>query len=100
MSTTNPLAQSQAGGAGPGRRVPSSREIGERLKDFIGSRGEGLKDMYGETREEQNRRLKGPIKMGEEMAIKLITEMGCTGEVAKDLTVLTLYDVAILVGTF
>ena len=94
MSTIDPLAQDRS----PGRRIPSGKEIGDRLGAFIES--QGLKDMYGEAGDERNRRLKGPIKVGEEMARKLITEMGCTGEVAKDLTVLTLYDVAILIGRF
>ena len=91
------------GSAAAGSResaVPSFEDIGERLKDFIAHRGQGLRDMYDEAGGEQNRRLEGPTKMGEEMAKKLITEMGCTGEVAKELTVLTLYDVAILIGTF
>ena len=94
MPTIGPSAQ----GRSPGKRVPREKEIGDRLEDFIESRG--LKDMYGEAGDERNRRLKGPIKMGEKMAQKLIMEMGCTGEVAEDLTVLTLYDVAILIGTF
>lgn len=82
------------------KRVPSREEIGERLKDFIKSCSEGLKDMYGQTEDEQNRRLEGPIIRGEEMARVLVREMGCISEVAKDLAVLTLYDVAILIGMF
>ena len=80
--------------------VPSSDDIGKRLKDFIGDRGQGLKNMYGEPGDGQNRNLEVPIRVGEEMARNLITKMGCPGEVAKDLTVLTLYNVAILIGTF
>jgi len=80
--------------------VPSGDDIAKRLKDFIRDRGQGLKNMYGEPGDGQNRNLEVPIRMGEEMARNLITKMGCTGEVAKDLTVLTLYDVAILIGTF
>ncbi|PUU79858.1 hypothetical protein B9Z19DRAFT_1045955 [Tuber borchii] len=57
----------------------------------------GLKNMYGETEEELNKSLEAPIKRGEEMARKLITEMGCSREIAIDLTVLALYDVAILI---
>ena len=34
------------------------------------------------------------------MAPKLIMEMGCSSEVVIDLTVLTLYDVAILISMF
>ena len=80
--------------------VPSSEVIAKRLKDFIANRGQGLRNMYGETGDESKRRLGVAIESGEEMTRKLITEMGCTGEVAKDLVVLTLYDVAILIGTF
>jgi len=104
MSTTAPLAQDQAGGAPepgsaePGRRVSRGGGVGERLKEFIRGRGEGLRNMYGETGDEPKRRLRVAIKSGEEMARKLVTEMGCTGEVAKDLAVLTLYDLAILIG--
>jgi len=91
---------SEVRGGEEGRRVPSRREIGERLKDFIGSRGEGLRDMYGQPGDEQNSRLEGPIIRGENMARALVREMGCISEVAKDLAVLTLYDVAILIGMF
>jgi len=86
MSTTSP--------------VPSGEEIGERLKDLIMNCRKGLKNMYGETEEELGKYLGAPIQRGEEMARKLITEMRCGREVAKDLTVLTLYDVAILIGMF
>ena len=86
--------------AEPGRRVSHGGGVGERLKEFIRDRGEGLRNMYGETGDESKRRLRVAIKSGEEMARKLVTEMGCTGEVAKDLAVLTLYDLAILIGAF
>ncbi|PUU80835.1 hypothetical protein B9Z19DRAFT_1020740 [Tuber borchii] len=52
--------------------------------------------MYGETELELDQSLKVPIKRGEEMARRLIT-MGCNTEDAKNLTLLTLYDVAILI---
>ena len=81
-----------------GNEVPSGEKIGERFKDLIMNHRKGLKNMYGETEDELNESLKAPIKRGEEMARKLITEMQCTCEVAKELTVLTLYDVAILIG--
>jgi len=81
-------------------KVPSGEEIGERLKDLILNRRKGLKNMYGETENELNQSLEGPIRRGEEMARKLIMEMGCGREVAKEFTVLTLYDVAILIGMF
>jgi len=80
--------------------VPSREKIGERLKDVIISGRKGLKNMYGETEDELNKSLEGPIQRGEEMARKLITEMGCSREIATDLTVLTLYDVAILICMF
>jgi len=66
----------------------------------ITNRQRGLGKLYGETEAELDRRLEAPIKKGEEMARKLITETGCPLEIAKDLTVLTLYDVAILIGIF
>ncbi|PUU80852.1 hypothetical protein B9Z19DRAFT_1106818 [Tuber borchii] len=53
--------------------------------------------MYGGTGAELDKSLKVPIKRGEGMARKLVADMGCPLEVAKDLTVLTLYDVAILI---
>ena len=56
--------------------------------------------MYGGTEAELDKSLKVPIKRGEDMAGKLVTEMGCPPEIAKDLTILTLYDVAILIGKF
>ena len=59
-----------------------------------------LKNMYGRTEEELNEILEGPINRGEEMARNLVLEMGCPCLIAKDLTVLTLYDVAILIGMF
>jgi len=56
--------------------------------------------MYGKTQDELDKSLEDPIRRGEEMARKLITEMECGVEMAKDLTVLTLYDLAILIGIF
>ena len=79
---------------------PSGEKIGERLKDLIMNQRKGLKNMYGETEEELNNSLEAPITRGEEMARKLITEMGCSREIAIDLTVLALYDVAILIRMF
>jgi len=86
--------------ARPEGRVPRGEEISERFKDLIMNRREGLKNMYGETEDELNKSLEMPIKRGEEMARKLVTEMGCSRKVAIDLTVLTLYDVAILICMF
>jgi len=80
--------------------IPTGEEIGKRLKDLIKKDREGLQKMYPGGDTELDEILKAPIERGEEMARKLVTEMGCTGEVAKDLTVLTLYDVAILIGMF
>ena len=80
--------------------VPSGEEIGKRLKDLIQNHRKSLKNMYGEEENELNKNLEGPVRRGEEMARKLIMEMGCGREVAKELTVLTLYDVAILIGMF
>ena len=83
-----------------GNTIPRGSKIRERLKDLIMNRRKGLKNMYGETEDELNESLKVPIKRGEEMEKWLIAEKKCPGEIAKDLTVLTLYDVAILIGTF
>ena len=80
--------------------MPSGEEIREKLKDLIVNRREGLKNMYGKTENELNKNLEAPIKKGEEMARRLITDMRCSREIAKDLTVLTLYNVAILIGMF
>ena len=80
--------------------IPNDQQIGERLKDVIMNRRRGLKKMYGETEAELNTSLERPVNRGEEMVRKLVTEMGCPCLIAKDLTVLTLYDLAILIGTF
>jgi len=80
--------------------IPNGEQIGEWLKDVITNHRKGLRKMYGETEEELDKCLKALIEQGEEMARKLIDYMKCTPAVAKDLTVLTLYDVAILIGMF
>ena len=80
--------------------IPNREEIGQWLKDSIINQRKGLQKMYGETESVLDEALQAPIEKGEEMARKLIMEMGCPYEVAKDLTVLTLYDVAILIGIF
>ena len=82
------------------RAVPSRGRIGKNLKDLIMNSRRGLKNMYGKTEDELDKSLQEPIKKGEEMARKLIYEMGCDIMSAIDLTVLTLYDMAILIGTF
>jgi len=96
----NPAVGNYAATKSNGNPVPSGEKIGERLKDLITSGRKGLKNMYGETEDELNKNLEAPIKRGEEMARKLITEMGCSREIATDLAVLTLYDVAILICMF
>ncbi|PUU82953.1 hypothetical protein B9Z19DRAFT_1073820 [Tuber borchii] len=59
----------------------------------------GLQKIYGGTESDLDRTLEVPIKKGVEMMRSLMseTEMACDRETAKDLTVLTLYDVAILI---
>ena len=96
----NPAVQSRAETGPKGNAAPSGEKIGERLKDLIMNQRKGLKNMYGETEEELNKSLEAPIRRGEEMTRKLITEMGCSREIAIDLTVLALYDVAILIRMF
>ena len=78
----------------------NGERIGGRLKDVITNHRKGLRKMYGETEAELDKCLEVPSKRGEEMARKLITEMGCSLETTQDLTILTLYDVAILIGMF
>ena len=79
--------------------ILKGEQVGERLKDLIINHRKGLQNMYGETEAELDKCLEVPTKRGEEMARKLIA-MGCDIEVAKNLTLLTLYDVAILIGMF
>ena len=78
--------------------IHKGRHVSETLEDVIINRRKGLQNMYEGTGAELNKSLKVPIKRGEGMARKLVADMGCPLEVAKDLTVLTLYDVAILIG--
>ncbi|KAG0128934.1 hypothetical protein HOY82DRAFT_671393 [Tuber indicum] len=89
---TNPAA-----GGSESASVPDSKEICAKLKQVIMEVRPSLQNMYGKTEAELDKSLEGPIKRGEEMARKLIQDMECTREVAKELTVLTLYDVAILI---
>lgn len=96
----SPTVESQAETKPKGNAAPSGEKIGEKLKDLIMNQRKGLKNMYGETEEELNKSLEVPIKRGEDMARKLVTEMGCSREIAIDLTVLALYDVAILIRMF
>ncbi|PUU80848.1 hypothetical protein B9Z19DRAFT_973300 [Tuber borchii] len=76
--------------------ISKDEQIGERLKDVIINHRKGLQIMYGETEAELDESLEVPIKRGEEMARKLIT-MGCNIEIAKNLALLTLYDVTVLI---
>lgn len=72
--------------------------ISKGLKDLVREHRKGLENMYGTTEDQLNKSLEEPIKRAEQMAGRLIEEMGCSAMVANDLTVLTLYDVAILIG--
>ena len=78
--------------------IHKGKHVSETLEDLIINQRRGLQNMYGGTGAELNKSLGVPIKRGEGMARKLVADMGCPLEVAKDLTVLTLYDVAILIG--
>jgi len=100
MDDQTPAAENQATAESKENEAPRGEKIGERLKDLIMNRRKGLKNMYGKTEDELNKSLEAPIKRGEEMARKLITEMGCSREIAIDLTALALYDVAILIRMF
>jgi len=86
------------GGVWPEERPPTGKEISKRFKDLIMKDRRGLQKMYGETEAELDESLRTSIERGEDMARKLINEMGCRLEAAIELTVLTLYDVAILIG--
>ena len=77
--------------------IPTAEQVSARLKDIIINRRQGLQKMYGETERELDKNLKVQIKRGAGMARNLI-KMGCDIEVAKNLTLLTLYDVTILIG--
>ena len=77
--------------------ILKGEQVGEKLKDVIINHRKGLQKMYGKTEAELDKCLKAAIERGEEMVRRLIM-MGCNIEVAKDLTLLTLYDVAILIG--
>ena len=100
MLNPPPSTLGQEGAGSRGKIVPSSERISKRLKDLIMKERMGLRNMYGETEDELNKSLEAPIKRGEEMARKLVMEMECPGEVAEELSVLTVYDVAILIGMF
>ena len=80
--------------------IHNCKHISKTLENMIMNQRKGLRNMYGETGAELDKSLKVPIKRGEEMVRKLVEDMGCPLEIAKDLTVLTLYDMAILIGMF
>lgn len=84
----------------PAQSAPSREEIARILKDVIRIHRRGLGKIYGEAGDELDYNLEEPIKKGEEMAKILIARMGCPRPIAKDLTVLTLYDVIIFIGMF
>ncbi|PWW79091.1 hypothetical protein C7212DRAFT_22977, partial [Tuber magnatum] len=75
--------------------VPTAADIGKKLKEVILTHRTDLQKMYGA--EGLDNKLKEEIKRGVKMAKELIEDMGCTYEIAKALTVLTLYNVAILI---
>ena len=78
---------------GPNQREKLIRErISKRLQEV-------LQNINEKTKGPLYQGLEGSIKKGEKMVSKLV-EMGCCVEVAIDLTVLTLFDVAILIGMF
>ncbi|CUS12903.1 unnamed protein product [Tuber aestivum] len=77
--------------------LPTAKEIGAKLIAVIKEDRKSLKNLYGTTDQELDENLKDPIKKGVEMAGKLITEKGCSYEIAIDLTALTLYNVAVLI---
>ena len=88
----------QAAAEARGKAVLRREMISKGLKDLVREHRKGLGNMYGTTEDQLNKSLEEPIKRAEQMARRLIEEMGCGAMVANDLTVLTLYDVAILIG--
>jgi len=104
LTVGGPNRGNQEQGSGNSEQVPvTSQEIREMLKRVIMKKRKGLQNFYGETAAELDTRLEAPSRMGAEMANKLMEPepegMGCTPEIAQVLTVLTLYDVAILIGS-
>jgi len=84
----------------PGDKPPPTREmISQGLRELVTEHRKGLQNMYGAVETELDEKLKTQIDRGVVMAGKLV-DMGCGPEVAKDLTALTLYDLAILIGMF
>ena len=81
-----------------GENSALSKEISNILKDVIMNHRKGLQNIYGRT--DLDGTLRMQIKKGVEMVRSLTSEMACDRETAKDLTVLTLYNVAILIGMF
>ncbi|PUU80839.1 hypothetical protein B9Z19DRAFT_973419 [Tuber borchii] len=69
--------------------------ISEGLKNLVGRRN-FLQNVYGNTEEQLGKNLKDSIQKGEEM-VRTLVEMKCDVKVAIELTLLTLYDVAILI---
>ncbi|PUU79854.1 hypothetical protein B9Z19DRAFT_977536 [Tuber borchii] len=69
--------------------------ISEGLKNLV-ERQEVLRKIYGDTEEKWEKSLEDSILRGEEM-VRALVGMNCGVEVAIELTLLTLYDVAILI---
>ncbi|PUU79846.1 hypothetical protein B9Z19DRAFT_1045931 [Tuber borchii] len=97
LAVEKPAAEKSVSQESEDKFIPTGEEIGKRLKNLIKSDRKGLQKIYPGDDAELDKILKAPTERGEEMARKLVMEMGCSGEIAKDLTVLTLYDVAILI---
>ena len=85
-------------GARSKKEVPIREMISEGLKNLVGHR-DFLQNIYGNTEEQMDKSLECSIRKGVEM-VKTLVEMKCSVEVAIELTLLTLYDVAILIGMF
>lgn len=72
-------------------RSITETEVFHHFKDFIADEKKGLEKFYNDTS------LKTAAKRGKKM-IEALQNDGCGKEVAKDMALLTLYDIVILIG--
>ena len=72
----------------------------ELIREMIGRRLRKVwKNINGKTAEPLDKDLEGWVENGKEI-VRTLKEMGCSYEVAIELTSLTFYNVAILIGMF
>lgn len=93
-----PRADKPGAVEGSKKEDPIRKMISKRLKNLV-ERRDFLQNIHGNTEEQIGKSLEDSIQKGEEM-VRTLVEMKCGVEVAIEFTLLTLYDVAILIGTF